>query len=126
MEPIRKTPARVTLNVETVEKLREISSQLETEFKDILKFKRDDVVNIILSLRCQKFTTAELSQVREDKFTDKKRAEWLLKQIERSEQSGSEISFEELVKQLQGPKSKKKMKKTPSPSIQGASLSDSK
>lgn len=125
MEPIRKTPARVTLNVETVEKIREITSQLETEFKDILKFKRDDVVNIVLSLRCQKLTASELNQIREEKFTDKKRAEWLLKQIERSEQSGNETSFEELVKQLQSPKPKK-TKKKPSPSTQGALLSDSK
>lgn len=123
MEQIRtrKSPDRATLQVETLVAINPLEEQLKEEFKDMVRIKRDDVVNFILSLRSEPFSEKELDKIRKEKLTDQQRAKWLLKQVQIAESAGKDVNLDALMEQIKGSErpSRRTKKKPSSLSKQG-------
>ena len=120
MDKIKKNPIKTRLKISsnTMQFLAPLLKQFEDEFSGMIKGKKDDVIDIILSLRGYALTEKEIVEIRKKKFTALQRAKWLLNQVAKNELSGDEVDFDALMKQIRAPskpkKEKNKLKKAPS------------
>lgn len=125
MESVKnnKTFTRLKVSNRTIDGLAVILKQCEDEFTGMWKFKKDDVCDIILSLRNYALSDKELNEIRKQKFTPLQRAKWLLKQVEKNSAEGGEVDINSLMKQIKvSHKAKKKTSKvSKSPSKEGGS-----
>lgn len=110
-----KDYSRVRISNKTLAQLEPLLKQFKDEFSDMIGSKKDDVIDIILTLRSYALSEKEIVEIRQEKFTAVQRAKWLLKRVSEGGTSCSVSEFDALMKQIRSSKKEKKTaKNTPS------------
>lgn len=99
----RKRAPKFKISDATIEKLSPIFKQFDDEFMGVMKFKKDDVIDMLLSLRGDALSEKEILQIRTQKLSPVARVKWLLKQVEKGAAHNVELDLQSLVKQIQSP-----------------------
>ena len=110
MDKVRKTKdyLRIRISYKTLAQLEPLLKQFSDEFSDMLGTKKDEIIDLILSLRSYALCEKEISEIRQEKFTAVQRAKWLLKRVSESGADYSVTEFDSLMKQIRSSKKEKK------------------
>jgi hypothetical protein len=116
----KKEYVRIRVSNKTLESLKMLLQQFKDEFGDMIGSKKDDAIDIMLSLRNYALSEKEIVEIRQKKFTALQRAKWLLKRVSEGNAECSDTEFETLMKQIRmSHKAKNEKRSSKSPSKEG-------
>ena len=115
----KKEYTRVRVSNRTLESLKLLLEQFKEEFGDMIGMKKDDAIDIVLSLRNYALSEKEIVEIRQKKFTALQRAKWLLKRVSEGNAECSDAEFETLMKQIRMSHKAKNERSSKSPSKEG-------
>ena len=95
----KSNSVRLKIESSIVKTLEPIAAQLKNEFGGIF-VKDEDLVSLLLKLRCKSFSKRELDFIRKEILSDEQRAEWVLARVKEASRQGTTADFKALLKQI--------------------------